>query len=64
MCNYMIQSNIPIADYVLNDSKDNKKNNFILNTMAGIFSINRYVFDNVEPNNQYIEEDHDSIIAN
>ena len=64
MCNYMIQSNIPIADYVLNDSKDNKKNNFILNTMAGIFSINRYVFENVEPNNQYIEEDHDSIIAN
>lgn len=63
MCNYMMQSNIPIADYVLNDSKDNKQNNFILNTMAGIFSINRYVTENVEPNYQYIEEDHDSIIA-
>lgn len=61
MCNYMMQSNIPIANYVISD---NKEYNPILDTMAGIFAINRYVSENVELNNQYIEEDHDSIITN
>ncbi|MDU6264361.1 MAG: stage II sporulation protein P [Anaerocolumna aminovalerica] len=64
LCNYMMQSNIPIADYVINDGKDNKQNNFILNAMAGISPINRYVAENAD-SNHYIEEDHDSgVLAN
>ncbi len=64
LCNYMMQSNIPIADYVINDGKDNKQNNFILNAMAGISPINRYVAENAD-STHYIEEDHDSeILAN
>ncbi len=65
LCNYMMQSNIPIADYVINDGKENKHNNFILNAMAGISPINRYVAENADLNDHYIEEDHDSgILAN
>jgi len=58
----MTQSNIPIVDYVKKDDNQPNQNSFIISTMAGLFSINRYVSDNVDTDHIYIEEDHDSEI--
>ena len=50
-CNYMIQSNIPMLDYVTNKDQ-NQNNNVILNTIVGVFPINRYVAEA----NEYIDD--------
>lgn len=50
-CNYMIQSNIPILDYIAKQDESGN-NNFILNTLAGVFPINRYVAEA----NEYIDD--------
>lgn len=46
-CNYMLRSDFPILNYVA-DREDDGRNNIILNTLAGVFPINRYVADEGE----------------
>lgn len=43
-CNTMMQSKFPILNYI-DDRENSKNNNMILNTLAGVFPINRYVAD-------------------
>lgn len=43
-CNYMMQSQFPILNYVT-DKEDDGKSSIIINTLAGVFPINRYVAD-------------------
>lgn len=56
--NYMMQSSIPILDYV-NDQNNNNSHSF-LNIAARIFPINRYIADTEEE--QIFEENEDTII--
>jgi len=61
-CNYMIQSNMPILGYIANKDQ-NGNNNLILNTLVGVFPINRYVAaanDNI--NDNLIENQKDTLL--
>ncbi len=58
-CNNMIQSGIPILEYISRNGE--MENNFILNTMAGSFPINRYIVQASEgTENNLIEEEADT----
>jgi stage II sporulation protein P len=59
-CNYMIESNVPILNYI-SDQEENETNNAIITNLAGVFPINRYIAEVKEVDNTIIEEEQGSI---
>ncbi len=61
-CNNMIQSNLPILDYIENQKEKDSKN-LILSTMAGVFPINRYIVEaKEEAQDNLIEDENKSLL--